>query len=56
MSARSTVGCIREARRAGLDMREVSERLDASVGQPKQMIRWREWIRKEVLKAKNLTS
>jgi hypothetical protein len=54
MSASSTVSCIQDARKAGLDMREVTERLDAAVGRPDGLSRWKEWVRSEILKTKNL--
>ena len=45
---KTTVQMIQEARKAGLDMREVSERLDAAVGQPNGLGKWRSWVRKMV--------
>jgi len=45
MKNESTVSCIQAARKAGLDMREVSERLDAAAGDTK---RWRKWIHNEI--------
>ena len=48
----STVKYIQAARKAGLDMREVSERLDAAVGHPGALREWRNWVRKEILNGK----
>ena len=45
----STVKFIQEARKAGLDMREVSKRLDAAVGNPQALREWSRWIREQVL-------
>jgi hypothetical protein len=50
MNKESTIDCIRKAKKAGLDMREVSERLDASVSLPNGLERWKKWIHEEVLK------
>jgi len=47
---RTTVQFIQAARKAGLDMREVAERLDATVGVKDGLRRWRQWVREEILK------
>jgi hypothetical protein len=46
----ATVKLVQAARKAGLDMREVSERLDAAVGIPDGLRRWRQWVREEILR------
>jgi ribosomal protein L1 len=51
MKTESTVDCIRKARKAGLDMREVSERLDASVSLPNGLEHWKKWVHSEILLA-----
>jgi len=45
---KTTVQLVQEAGKAGMDMREVSERLDAAVGIPDGLRKWREWIRKKL--------
>lgn len=48
MKKQTTVETIQEAHRAGLDVREVSERLDAAVGQPNGLSKWQSWVRKMI--------
>jgi len=50
MKTVSTVKFIQLARKAGLNMREVSERLDASAGQAGGIRKWQGWIRSEIAK------
>lgn len=50
-TASSTVKLIQAARKAGLDMREVSERLDAAVGSRDALREWRAWVRNQILKS-----
>lgn len=45
---RTTVRLVQAARKAGLDMREVSERLDAAVGDREALREWRAWVREQV--------
>ena len=46
-----SVKFIQAARKAGLNMREVSKRLDAAVGNPEAMRKWREWVRDQILRS-----
>lgn len=47
----STVKFVQAARKAGLDMREASERLDAAVGSRDALRKWRAWVRDQILKS-----
>ena len=46
-----TVKFIQAARKAGLDMREVSERLDAAAGNRDALRQWRKWVKEQVLRS-----
>jgi hypothetical protein len=47
---KTTVQFVQAARKAGMDMREVSERLNAAIGVQGGLQKWRKWIRQEILK------
>ena len=48
----NAVKYIQMARKAGLNMREVSDRLDAVAGKPNGIQEWQEWVASEVKKTK----
>ena len=45
---KTTVSFIQDARRAGLDMREVSDRLDKAIAEPGGLKEWKRWIRESI--------
>lgn len=48
MRNETTVSFMQAAIKAGLDMREVYERLDAAAGCVNGISRWRKWVKDEI--------